>query len=218
MSINVRCPNATCATALSVKDTLAGKAIKCPACGATLQVPEQAADVVAVDGNQAGAAPSAGALLAKVKALGLDNLSLYLFLGGLGALLLLILCVFLPWISVGGEVTVRGAGVEISGNVPTVTRGGFRYPGGQVILLFTIAVLAYCIIAFLAQPKLFQSSLFAAAIWSIQAVVIMLIQMFHISSVAGFGFYLSFLMAMAAAGTLGFVAFQQLMKMKKPAA
>jgi hypothetical protein len=39
MPINVRCSNADCRKSLKVKDELAGKKIKCPACGTILTVP-----------------------------------------------------------------------------------------------------------------------------------------------------------------------------------
>lgn len=44
MPIKIRCANATCQKALSVKDEFAGKRVKCPGCGQSILVPVQNVD------------------------------------------------------------------------------------------------------------------------------------------------------------------------------
>ena len=39
MAIPVKCPNPSCGKQLSLKDELAGKTVKCEACGRTFEVP-----------------------------------------------------------------------------------------------------------------------------------------------------------------------------------
>ena len=59
MPIQIRCSNPACAKVLSVKDELAGKAVKCPACQTTMRVPGGAR--AAAPSKPASSAPRATA-------------------------------------------------------------------------------------------------------------------------------------------------------------
>ncbi len=122
MAIKLSCPNPTCRKGLTARDEMAGRKVKCPACGGTIDIPagnagngglDQLEEVQASAPRRRPApppeddyddydrparrAPAGGGLFASK---GLSGAGTIFLFAGVGMLLVLAVSVFFPWRSV----------------------------------------------------------------------------------------------------------------------
>jgi hypothetical protein len=207
MSIRVECPNGSCGKNLKVKDELAGKAVKCRACGTVLKIP---AGVVS-QGPQPGvpdhecveavAAPTAAAgaweiIERQCRKTHLDIIGRNLFAGGMAALFLLAISPFFNWAS--HSVGMYSFGIA-----------GIHTAAGVLIILLSLGAVGFGAWVFFQKAEWFPYALYAAGSWGALIFLYLLVQLFRFGSLAGFGLYLGVLMALGVGAAFGFQAFRQ---------
>jgi hypothetical protein len=208
MPITVSCPS--CAQQCAVADEHAGLQVRCPKCNNVISVPGLAtATPISAAPDQVAPPPppypqnpgaGLGAILNSFfQAVSLDPLGRILFYVGAGSLLLLVLASLLPWVSLPFVGSVLG----------------IRIWTGIVQFLLSGAALGFlAFVVFANQAKLWDIALWIASAWAAVAALWRLVNVIQISSLLGFGLLLSLLAALGAAGTLGFIVVQRLMKKK----
>ncbi|MCI0640183.1 MAG: hypothetical protein L0Y70_14005 [Gemmataceae bacterium] len=171
--------------------------VQCPKCQAAIVVPVQAVPAAAAAAPieaqpaTAGAAGTGFDLEGSMRAAGLAGLQRTLFFAGVGCLGLLTLFTF----------------------VATFSFGAF-YAAAFIFFLLTAGVLGFLLFAFFKKnTQLFPISLYVAAGFSAVLALWWLIDLIRFAAIyfSGMHFFL-FLLAAGTAGTLGFIAFQKLMK------
>ena len=201
MAITVTCPNPNCRQMATVEDQHAGMNVQCPKCGGTIAVPGAAAP-----GAAPAAAPgapvqfSSANFMGNVERLAGNAQAKMLLWIGLGCLAGLVLFTFLPWITVSfGEVSASALGIRLG--------------MGIIQLLLSLGAIAFVIVAVvLNNAQLFNISLWTAGGWGAAVGLWRLINVIDAGRFSGFGLYLSLLAGLGAAGTLGFIAVQRVMK------
>src|SRR5262245_19358366 len=126
MAIKLSCPNPTCRKGLTARDEMAGRKVRCPACGGTIDIPagngglDQLEEVTASPPRRRPApppeddyddydrparrAPAGGSLFASK---GLSGAGTIFLFAGVGMLLVLAISTFFPWRAV--DVGARAA-------------------------------------------------------------------------------------------------------------
>src|SRR5438094_7394576 len=161
MPIKISCPNPNCRKSLTARDEMAGRRVKCPACGGTIAIPAAQDQIEELDEVPAPAprrrerppeddydddrppprrAPAGGGLFAGK---GLSAAGTIFTFVGVGLLLLLAISVFFPWRAVNLGVIGFGGG-DIKGlafaqfpDMPEMPKikidmgGGKGFPGVQ---------------------------------------------------------------------------------------
>jgi len=198
MPINARCPNAECGKALKLKDELAGKKVKCPACASVFVVPagdgdeipptqlaakKKPAPVARNDDQEAADREDrevAGAAPKPVVGTGLDKQTEMIMYGGLGALAVLVVSVFLPWI-------------------PSLA--GTNFTPGIILLILALGA-AGAVGALFAMKKPVAPSLLGGGAVGAYAIGFWLIYLFKgFSGVAAIGYWIVVLGGLGAVGT-----------------
>jgi phage FluMu protein Com len=208
MPITVTCPS--CKQMCAVADEHAGMQVRCPQCKNVITVPGAipAAPVYTspppssfappppVVESPASTAPPGKSALAGLNeaasAVGLDSLARILVYCGWGCLGFMVLTVFLPWASVDlGGYSASSLGISSS--------------GGLMTLFFTLEVGFLLVFFFFMSknPQMFQTSLWAAAWWSVHASLWRFIDVIQEGRFAGWGLYLALVFSLGAAGTFG---------------
>src|SRR5262245_36480868 len=179
----------------TVEDQHAGMSVQCPKCGGAIAVPGKTAPAPVPGAAPATAAQFSSAnFMANLERLaGNAQAKLFLWIG-LGCLAGLVLFTFLPWV---------------------VGFLGVSFGIGVVQLLLSLAAIAFVIVAILLNhAQLFNIALWSAAGWSAIAALWRLIDVIRTAQygAGGVGLYFSLLAALGAAGVLGFISVQRLMK------
>src|SRR5262245_27392612 len=200
MSITVTCPS--CQQKCAVQDEHAGLKVGCPKCGKPIDVPK--ADLPGADPAPAAGGASAGNFMGNldksIQALGLDPLSTKLLYGGLSSLALLFLATFLPWFNLGGIASVLGVSWSMGILSMLLTLGAAGFIGAVLFGLL--------------KPNLFDISLYVGAGWAALSALWRLVNVFQLGGFSGFGLYIALLASLGAAGCLGYLVFNKLMKKK----
>lgn len=241
MPVQVKCPNVSCGTLMSVKEEYAGQTVACPRCSTPTVVPGGTAIPVvpmvpaapppplAPTFSQAPQGPlpegfesspiAPPDIMATVKKLcgelNLDDMSQKLLAGGMIAFALLWLAMLLPRASL--SISVPLVGINNS-----MTYYWISTTAGALMLLFTMVAAGFVGAAFVKIHNSFQTSLYAAAGWAALAFLIILICIFTdgtgVSSEVkgasvsiGIGSFLGLLASGAAAAAFGYLA-----KLRKP--
>jgi hypothetical protein len=193
MPISVKCPNRTCGKTMNVKDQFAGKMGKCPACGTPVKVPaapqleeleeevEQrltpAPPAAGPDwGRVADAAPSDEEKPVIRRRPAMNDRNQTLLCSGMGALVVVAVSTFFPWVSVSiggtGSAMVRSpalAGFEASAK-------GVDFGGGVAVLVLSVGVAVFVAVAVFAQKVLIPASTWTAAGYSILCTLYLLVE------------------------------------------
>jgi hypothetical protein len=207
MSIRVECPNGSCAKNLKVKDEMAGKAVKCRACGTVLKVPAGAVNPGPQPGSavreftEAASAPTATAGLwetieRQCRVNRLDSVARNVFGGGLVALFVLAVSTFFNW-SIG-FIPFAIAGIQTA--------------SGMLVFLLSLAAGGFAGWTFFKKAEWFPYAIYAAGSGGVFIFLYLLVQVFRFSSLTGFGLYLGVLAALGVWSTFGYLAFRPLKK------
>jgi len=218
MPLTLTCPS--CGKQCSVKDEHAGTQVRCPNCPAVITVPATGvaapvlldADAVPVTSPPpVPGAPGGAAFLDKVNAFlaanGVGGLNRMLLFVGMGCLAFFWLTIFLPWtpsiprVEFGG-VTVGGGGSSL----------GIMHADGLLYFFLTLGIVF--LVGFVVLME--WSSLFAYSLWTASnyAIFVALHLLLRVHF-AGWGLILALLAMLAAAATLGIVAFSKVLTKTK---
>jgi hypothetical protein len=208
MSIRLECPNGSCGKGLKVKEELAGKAVKCRACGTVLKVPgvsngrdDPQAEPVGVDPVLAAAAPVAAAGLwetidRQCRANRLDATARNVLAAGLFGLFVLAISTLFSW------VTMSFGGFQAS-------VAGIQSAAGVLIFLLSLGAGGFALFTFFNKTEWFRHGHFVAGGWAALTFLYLVLQIFRAGSLAGFGLYLGVLAALGVGAAFGFLAFRQ---------
>lgn len=212
MSITLTCPS--CGKQCSVKDEHAGTQVRCPNCPAVISVPAPGAAAPVLLEPEAipvtspppvPGAPAGAAFLDKVNAFlaanGVGGLNRMLLFVGMGCLAFFWLTIFLPWTSIPrvdfGGVSVGGGGSSF----------GIMQAEGLLYFFLTLAIIFLLgFVVLMEWSSLFTYSLWTASNYAIFVALHLLLRVGHF---AGWGLILALLAMLAAAATLGIVAFSK---------
>jgi hypothetical protein len=198
VAITVTCPNPNCRQMATVEDQHAGMNVQCPKCGGAIAVPGTAAPATGAPASTSTSAQvSAANFMANLQSLAGTAQAKMLLLIGLGCLAFTVLSVFLPWFGTVGVYSVLG----------------LSYWAGILHLLLSLGAAAVVVIAVVLNRKdLFNIGVLSAAGWSAVASLWRIIDLARAGGASAIGLYLALLSILGAAGTLGFIAVQRLMK------
>jgi hypothetical protein len=233
MSIRVQCPNSACGKTMTVKEQLAGKTGKCPACGTPIVVPPLAAPESvpsftpappAPDWDAMTDSPSAAAEPAPLapRRQGNRPSSTWIIIG-MVALGVLALSTLLPWVTVSVNMRTTFSGMSVGGLSNSQSKSGLNYVEGATVFFLSVGVAVFLIVAFFAQPKLLLASAWTGVGWGGLALILQMVQLVRILSSSndapmvaifsgmisvsvGFGLYLGLAAAAGAAATLALAA------------
>jgi hypothetical protein len=219
MSITLTCPS--CGKQCAVKEEHAGTQVRCPNCPAVITVPAAGAAAPVLLEPEAvpvtspppmPGAPGGAAFLDKVNAFlaanGVGGINRILLFVGVGCLAFFLITLFLPWTpsfrGVSGDIPGFGK-VELAG--PSVGGlFGIQLPQGLLYFFLTLGVTFLLVFVVLMEwSSLFAYSLWTASNYSILVALHLLVEV----RVAGWGKIISLLVMLAAAATLGIVAFSK---------
>ncbi|GEM_PF-5566105 len=230
MPITLTCPS--CGQQCSVKEEYAGMQVRCPRCPGVITVPAavpaaviaEPAPIAAVLVTSASPPPPipeiqrmpAGPgfmdnITKFLAANGVSGVHFYLLLIGLGCLAVFLITILLPWaptmsVSVPKDWPAGGK-LDFSGHIwPGIFEGD-----GLLYFFLTLGILFLMVfVVLLGWKNLFEYSLWTASNWSIMVALHLLLHIRY----AAWGMILSLIVMLAAAGTLGVVAFSRVFASK----
>jgi hypothetical protein len=190
--IKLACPNPGCRRSLNAGDGLAGRRVKCPACGGSIAVPDRHAedDDEEVprrktrarhhdddddaprrksrrhDDDDSG--PRRKAATGLLASKGLSSLAAILFFVGATFLVLLAISTFFPWVT----INLFGMSTSASG-----LSGGFV---GWLILILSLLLAVFAVVAFFVLNSLiFKISLWSSFGWGLVAALLTLLNIIN---------------------------------------
>jgi hypothetical protein len=194
MSIQVKCPNASCGKVIEVKKELARRPSLCPACGTGLSIPESASGVDPMTSGSAGAG-FWGTIESRSLALQMDAAARALFGVAILSLFLQMVSTFFRWVSISiGTFSVGVLGIDGA--------------EGKLVFILALGVGIFAAVAFFKKPAVFTYSLYTGAGWGGLSLLWLGSLVLRAGSHAGLGLYLGVLASIGVASTFGFLAFR----------
>jgi hypothetical protein len=212
MPITLTCPS--CGQQCAVKEEYAGMQVKCPRCPGVITVPPAGPAAVVMEPMAASPAPVGGAPPPPMPGVAagpsfMTNLSTFLAANGVGAINQILLyvgvgcmaffliTVLLPWFG-GGSIQGFGQAIVISSVLGITTGTGILY---FLLVLACLFLLVFSIL--MNWSKLFDYGLMTASNLAIFIALSLLTSI----RLGAWGLFISLVVMLAAAATLGVVAF-----------